>query len=314
MDKVQINIVIPLYNEEQVFDKLTERLKGVLNASPYPMTVIMVDDGSSDRTAELMSQLSAADARFSSVILSRNFGHQTALTAGLTYVDASDAVFIIDGDLQDPPELVHDFYARMKEGYDVVYGVRKKRKENFMKKFLYSSFYRILKKISYINIPLDTGDFSLISRRVVDQLNQMPEESRFLRGMRSWIGFKQTGFEYERAGRTEGESKYPFSKLLKLAFNGIFNFSEFPIKAITNTGFAVIFFSILYIAYTLIRKYFFGDVPEGFTTIIMMVSLFGGMQLLAIGLIGEYIMRIFFQVKGRPLFIVKKVIANKQEL
>lgn len=260
-----------------------------------------------------MCNLSKMDERFHSIVLSRNFGHQIALTAGLSYVNATGAVMIIDGDLQDPPELVFDFYAKLKEGYDVVYAVRKKRKEGFIKRLLYSQFYRLLKKISYIEIPLDSGDFSLISRRVADQLNLMPEESRFLRGMRSWVGYKQVGFEYERFERAEGESKYTFSKLLKLAFNGVFNFSEFPIKAITNLGFATIVFSVIYIIYTLIQKYIFDNVPQGFTTIIMVVSLFGGIQLIAIGLIGEYIMRIFFQVKGRPLFVVKNTVINKQE-
>lgn len=313
MELPQINILVPLYNEELVFEKLINRLKAIMDSSPYIITAIIVDDGSTDRTAALMYNLSKSDGRFYSVILSRNFGHQTALTAGLSYSNATDAVFIIDGDLQDPPELIFDFYRKLKEGYDVIYAIRKKRKENFLKRFLYSRFYRLLKKISYIEIPLDSGDFSLISKRVVDQLNAMPEESRFLRGMRSWIGYNQIGIEYERAERADGESKYSFSKLLKLAFNGIFNFSEFPIKAITNIGFVTILISIVYIVYTLVAKYFFNNVPQGFTTILIVVSLFGGIQLIAIGLIGEYIMRIFFQVKGRPLFVVKQVVINKQE-
>lgn len=313
MELPEINILVPLYNEELVFDKLINRLKAIMDTSPYRITAILVDDGSKDGTPELMYKLSKLDGRFYSIILSRNFGHQIALTAGLSYVNATDAVMIIDGDLQDPPELLGSLYSKLKEGNDVVYAVRKNRKESFFKKILYNQFYRLLKKISYIEIPLDSGDFSLISRRVVDQLNAMPEESRFLRGMRSWIGFKQVGFEYERAERADGNSKYSFSQLLKLAFNGIFNFSEFPIKAITNIGFGTILFSVIYIVYTLVQKYIYHNVPQGFTTIIMVVSLFGGIQLIAIGLIGEYIMRIFFQVKGRPLFVVKDTVINRQE-
>jgi polyisoprenyl-phosphate glycosyltransferase len=306
-----LNIVVPLYNEELVFNKLIDRLTTLLDNSHESIEVIMVDDGSKDNTANLMLDLSMKDARFHSIILSRNFGHQTALTAGLSYVNASEGVMVIDGDLQDPPELIHTFYKEFQKGHDVIYAIRKKRKEGPLKRFLYSTFYRILRKISYIDIPLDTGDFSFISRRVVDQMNDMPEESRYLRGMRSWIGYSQIGIEYERSERADGDSKYPFSKLLKLALNGIFNFSEFPVKAITNSGFAVIFFSIMYIFYTLIQKFIFNSVPEGFTTLVVLISLFGGAQLVAIGLIGEYIMRIFFQVKGRPLFVVKNSVIGK---
>jgi dolichol-phosphate mannosyltransferase len=313
MANPQINIIVPLYNEEKVFDKLIKRLKEVIANSDQSIEVILIDDGSKDSTPMLLEQLSKSDERFQAVLLSRNFGHQTALTAGLSYVNASDGVMIIDGDLQDPPELIKDFYQKYTEGYDVVYAVRKKRKEGLIKKFLYALFYRILAKISYIKIPLDSGDFAFISRKVVDIFNSMPEESRYLRGMRSWVGFKQYGLEYERSERAEGESKYPFSKLLKLAFNGIFNFSEFPIKAIINTGFLVILFSLLYIVYIVAQKLLFNNVPQGFATLIVMISVFGGMQLIAIGLIGEYVLRIFFQVKGRPLFIVRKTIFQKEE-
>jgi polyisoprenyl-phosphate glycosyltransferase len=309
----QLNIVVPLYNEEKVFDKLINRLNDVIKNCDQSVEVILVDDGSKDSTAELMVALSSENENYHSVILSRNFGHQTALTAGLQYVNASEGVMIIDGDLQDPPELLYQFYENYLKGYDVIYAVRKKRKEGAIKRALYNIFYRVLAKISYINIPIDSGDFSFISRKVVDNMNAMPEESRYLRGMRSWIGFKQLGLEYERAERADGESKYPFSKLLKLAFNGIFNFSEFPIKAIINTGFVVVLFSLIYVMYIIMQKIFNQNVPQGFATLIVMISIFGGMQLVAIGLIGEYVLRIFFQVKGRPLYIVKKTIINKIE-
>lgn len=308
----QINIVIPLFNEEEVFGDLMERLTSVINSSKLSASIIMVDDGSKDNTAFLMEQQSLRDERFISVILSRNFGHQYALTAGFTHVDATEAVLIIDGDLQDPPELMDEFFEQIKLGYDVVYAVREKRKENFFKKIAYRSFYRFLKRISYIDFPLDSGDFSLISRRVVDHLNSMPEESRFLRGMRSWIGFKQIGLPYERQKREAGESKYTFRKLLKLALNGIFNFSEYPIKFVSNMGVMTVLLSLIYFIITVIKRFYFGSVPEGFTSLVLLIIFFGGVQLIAIGIIGEYVLRIFFQVKNRPLFIVKDVIKNKK--
>lgn len=311
-DVVQLNIIVPLYNEEKVFDDLINRLKNLLDDSDKQISVIMVDDGSRDNTPRLMEELSRVDTRFNSVFLSRNFGHQLALSAGLSYVNATEAIFIIDGDLQDPPELLNEFYSYLNQGYDVVYAVRKKRKESFFKKFSYRIFYRILKKISYVEIPLDSGDFSLISRRVADTLVEMKEESRFIRGMRTWVGFKQIGVDYERHERKAGDSKYPFHKLLKLALNGIFNFSEFPIKFITNLGLFSIIISILYLLYAFAKLIFTDNVPEGFIGIIFIVTLLGGIQLLAIGILGEYILRIFFQVKNRPLFIVKKRIENGQ--
>ncbi|PIY08374.1 MAG: glycosyltransferase [Flexibacter sp. CG_4_10_14_3_um_filter_32_15] len=309
---VQINIVIPLYNEEKVFAALQQRLTELMRNSKLNITVIMIDDGSSDNTAQLMENLSLQDKRFTSVFLSRNFGHQLALSAGLSVVDATEAIFVIDGDLQDPPELLEDFYPYIKDGYDVVYAVREKRKESFFKKLAYSTFYKILKRVSNIDIPLDSGDFSLISRRVVDEIVKMKEESRFIRGMRTWVGYKQIGVAYERQSRHSGDSKYPLSKLLKLAFDGIFNFSELPIRFISYVGLLTILISISYLIFALLKMGFTGDVPEGFIATIFMVTLFGGIQLLSLGIIGEYILRIFFQVKERPLFIIKKRIYNEQ--
>jgi dolichol-phosphate mannosyltransferase len=227
-------------------------------------------------------------------------------------VNATEAVMIIDGDLQDPPELLHDFYAKYKKGYDVVYAVRTNRKENFIKKFSYRYFYKILRKISYSEIPLDSGDFSLISRRVVNKLNQMPEQSRFIRGMRGWLGYKQIGLEYERSARKNGESKYSLKKLIELALNGIFNFSEYPIKVLVRMGLIAVIISLIYLIYTLIMKFLFNDVPGGFTALLFVIILFGGIQLIALGVLGEYILRIFFQVKNRPLFVIKESIRGKE--
>jgi polyisoprenyl-phosphate glycosyltransferase len=307
----KINIIVPLYNEEQVYDKLIQRLTKIMDASSVSMSVIMIDDGSKDKTPLLMRATSMRDTRFQSIFLSRNFGHQLALSAGLSYADATDAVMVIDGDLQDPPELINDFYTKFLEGYDVVYAVRKKRKESLLKKGAYTIFYKLLRKISYIEIPLDSGDFSLMGRKVVDYLKSMPEESRFIRGMRSWVGFNQIGLEYDRNEREDGESKYSFGKLLKLALNGVFNFSEFPIKAISNVGILAIISSMIYLIYILYMRFFGDTVPQGFTTLVTLIIFFGGVNLVAIGIIGEYILRIFFQVKGRPIFIVKEVIKNK---
>ncbi|MEE9439985.1 MAG: glycosyltransferase family 2 protein [Saprospiraceae bacterium] len=306
-----INIVIPLYNEEEVFDSLVMRLINVIEFTKLSVEVILIDDGSRDKTPLLMRSLSESDDRFHSVLLARNFGHQLALSAGLSKVNATKAIFIVDGDLQDPPELLDEFYHYIDAGYDVVYAVRKKRKENIFKRVAYKSFYRFLKKISYIDMPLDSGDFSLVSRRVIDQMNAMPEESRFLRGMRSWIGYKQIGVEYNRDERQSGESKYSFKKLMELALNGIFNFSEYPVKIIFKLGMFTMISSALYLSYVLFKKFAYGTVPDGFTALLFVVILFGGVQLMALGIIGEYVLRIFFQVKGRPLFIIKEIISKK---
>ena len=219
---------------------------------------------------------------------------------------------VIDGDLQDPPELLFEFYEQYKNGYDVVYAVRKKRKENVFKRTAYKAFYRLLKSISYIDIPLDSGDFSFMSRRVVDVLNRMPEESRYIRGMRSWVGFKQIGIEYDRSERAAGESKYSIKALIKLAYNGIFNFSEFPIKLIKRVSYAAVGVSFLYFFYSLYRQLMYGDVPRGFMATIFIIIFFSGIQLFFMGIMGEYLLRIFFQVKGRPLFIVKDEIENRE--
>lgn len=304
----QINIIVPLYNEAKVFGDLIARLKKVLDETSLLVSVIMVDDGSKDNTPLLMQTLAENDKRFVAVFLSRNFGHQYALSAGLSLVDATDGVFIIDGDLQDPPELLEAFYKRLKEGNDVVYAIRKNRKESWLKKTLYKFFYKLLQNISYIQIPLDSGDFCMISARVAKLLNENREESRFLRGIRTWVGFKQIGVEYNREERFAGDSKYTFKMLFKLAFNGIFNFSELPIKWITRLGAMTILSSGLYLLYTVYLRIFHKIVPEGFTALLFTIILFGGVQLLSIGIIGEYILRIFFQVKNRPLFVIDRVV------
>jgi polyisoprenyl-phosphate glycosyltransferase len=311
----KITVLVPLYNEVQVLPELIKRLDDLMVSTNFIVNVLFVEDGSTDETAQLLIRSIFGKTNYSAIFLSRNFGHAMALTAGLSNIEAdTDAVFIIDGDLQDPPELLEQFLLKMNEGNDVVYGIRKKRKETFFKKFMYKFYYRFLKQFSNINIPLDAGDFSLISKRVVIQMNNLPEESRYLRGLRSWVGFKQCGIEYERDERKAGDSKYGIRSLFKLAFNGIFNFSEMPIRLIGIVGFFTIFISLVYLSIIIYKKLVYGTVPEGFTTLIFAIVLFSGVQLFSIGILGEYILRIFFQVKQRPLFIVRAKIIKGETI
>ncbi|WP_284650990.1 glycosyltransferase family 2 protein [Flavobacterium terrisoli] len=313
MHTIDISIIVPLYNEEQVFQQLVERLTNVIDSTGFSCEVILVNDGSSDKTPDLIEEICKKDNRFTGILLSRNHGHQLAVTAGLANVRGKKGAMIIDGDLQDPPELITEFYKLLMNGNDVIYAIRKNRKEGFFKKLAYKAYYRLQKKISNFNIPIDSGDFSMLSRRVVDNMNSMPEQSRYLRGMRAWVGFKQLGYEYDRDERQAGETKYSWTKLFELAFNGIFNFSDFPVKIITRLGFFTIVFSLIYFAYNIYRRVFYNDVPQGFTATILAIILFSGVQLISLGLIGEYVLRIYNQVRNRPLFVVDKIIQDGKE-
>ena len=311
---IDISIVVPLYNEEEVFEKLIQRLTSVINNTTFKCEVILINDGSIDKTDKLIEKACQLDKRFTGILLSRNHGHQLAVSAGLSHVRGKKGAMIIDGDLQDPPELVNEFYKLLMQGNDVIYAIRKNRKENFLKKLSYKLYYRLQKKISNFNIPIDSGDFSMLSRRVVDNINNMPEQSRYLRGMRAWVGFKQIGFEYDRDERYAGETKYSWKKLFELAFNGIFNFSDFPVKIITRLGFFTVLFSLLYFGYNLYRRFYYNDVPQGFTATILAIILFSGVQLISLGLIGEYVLRIYNQVRNRPLFIIDKIFQEGEEI
>jgi len=309
----QISVLVPLYNEAPVLQELFSRLQRLNEQMQANASFIFVDDGSTDNSYEILRGLTAGKQNYSVVFLSRNFGHAMAITAGLAHVPAdTDAVFIMDADLQDPPELLPSFLEKMSHGYDVVYGIRKNRKEGWFKKMAYKTYYRLLKRSANIKMPLDAGDFCLISKRVVQQLNAMPEESRYMRGLRSWVGFKQAGIEYERDERKGGTSKYSLRSLLKLAFNGFFNFSELPIRFIGRVGLITVLVALVYLGVTLYKKLMYGTVPEGFTALIFAIVLFSGVQLMSIGILGEYILRIFFQVKQRPLYIVQSKIINGQ--
>jgi polyisoprenyl-phosphate glycosyltransferase len=309
-DSPEVSIVIPLYNESAVFPKLIERLDKLLLALDFSVEVVLIDDGSKDSTAALMQKQALENDRYTSVFLSRNYGHQLAVSAGMQCARGTVAVMIIDGDLQDPPELITAFYDKLKSGYDVVFGVRKKRKEGLTKRVSYWMFYRLLNSISEINIPLDSGDFCMMSRRVNDILVAMPEQSRFIRGMRNWVGFNQFGFEYERDKRASGEPKYSFTALFRLAYDGIFNFSYLPLKVITRLGFFSVFTSFGYLGYVLYKKLMGYDLPSGFTALIFAIVLFSGVQLICLGIMGEYLSRIFMQIKNRPLFVIKNRIVD----
>jgi len=310
---IDISIIVPLYNEELVFEQLIKRLRSVVSSTDFSCEIILVNDGSSDNTAALIEAICEEDKRFTGIILSRNYGHQLAVSAGMAYVRGKKGAMIIDGDLQDPPELVTEFYKLLENGYDVIYAIRKNRKETFFKKLAYSAYYRLQKKISSFNIPIDSGDFSMLSKRVVETMNAMPEQSRYLRGMRAWVGFKQIGFEYDRDERHAGETKYSWTKLFELAFNGIFNFSNFPVKIITRLGFFTVLFSLIYFGYNIYRRVYYNDVPQGFTATILAIILFSGVQLISLGLIGEYVLRIYNQVRNRPLFVVDKIFQEGKE-
>lgn len=300
-----ISLVIPVYNEEAMIEELYTRSMNALKNITDDFEIICVDDGSHDSTLEKLITCHQKDARFKVLELSRNFGHQPAVLAGLTHAKG-DYIGVMDGDLQDPPEIFSEFYAKLREGYDVVYAVRKNRKESFIKRAAYWVFYRILISISNMKIPVDSGDFSMITRPVLDQMLKMPEQSLFLRGLRNWVGFKQVGVEYDRADRMAGETKYDLKRLFGLAYNGIFSFSDFPILLLGRIGMLTIITSITYAIYILAKRLIYAEVPEGFTTLILAIFFFGGVQLVSIRILGEYIHRTYDESRGRPLFIVKK--------
>lgn len=297
-----LSVVVPLYNEEKVIDTLYKRCTTALNTWCTNYEIICINDGSSDNTLELLKKYHESDKRFKVISFSRNFGHQSAFLCGLKN-SSGKYIAMIDGDLQDPPELLEQFYQKMAEGYDVVYGVRRKRKESFFKKLSYKLYYIILNNLSTIPIPLDSGDFSMISRKVLKQMVDIQEKNLFIRGVRSWVGFRQYAYEYERDARQAGETKYTLKKLMILAYNGIFSFSQFPVKVLARIGFVVILISILYSLYALYMKISQPDVPQGFTTLAIAIFLFGGIQLMALGVIGEYVLRIYDETRNRPHYI-----------
>ena len=309
-----ISVVVPAFNEGAGIAQLHSRVTAAASAWAEDYELIIVDDGSRDDTLAVCRKLALGDPRVKVLSLSRNFGHQAALSAGLAYA-TGDWVAILDADLQDPPEQLKRFIDRCKEGFDVAYAIRTKRKEGIFKRAAYFAYYRLLQKLASIDIPLDAGDFCVMSRRVVDQLNSLPERRRYLRGLRAWIGYTQTGLDYERDARAFGEAKYTFSKLLRLAFDGIFNFSYKPLQTLMLAGVLVAFGTFL-LALLIFLQYagnitFFGYNPHqarGWTSLILAVLFFSGVQLIGIGVLGEYVGRLFDEVKARPVFVVKEAI------
>lgn len=306
MGSVRYSIVVPVYNEEDVLPSFYDRLRLVLDSLDDPIEVIFVNDGSADRSLALLKGFHASDKRVRIVSLSRNFGHQAAITAGLAHA-RGDSVAVLDADLQDPPELLPRFFKMLGEGWDVIYGIRKDRKEGAPKRLAYFVFYRLLRKMADIHTPLDSGDFCAMSRRVVDHLNGLPEADRFVRGLRAWLGFRQTGVPYERDARFSGKPKYTFVKLLKLSLDGLVSFSYVPLRLIFVAGLIISLMSLLAILVVLYRYLFTRYVP-GYTSLAILLLFFGGVQLLTLGIIGEYVGRVFQQVKSRPLFVVDDLI------
>lgn len=304
--KTTYSIIAPIYNEKENLPELYRRVKEVMDSTGEPWELLLVDDGSSDNSTEIIRELAKADKRVRPVIFARNFGHQIAITAGWDYAHG-DAVVIIDADLQDPPELILEMAKKWKEGYEVVYAVRTEREgESWFKLWTASLFYRIIYRITDVKIPLDTGDFRLMDRKVVNVLKQMRERHRFPRGMSAWVGFKQIGVEYRRAARTAGETKYPLRKMLRLALNAITGFSYFPLQVATFFGFASAGISILAIPVVVYLRVTGGGAFFGQATTLIAVLFLGGVQLICLGILGEYIGRLYDEAKGRPLYITRE--------
>jgi polyisoprenyl-phosphate glycosyltransferase len=312
-DDFLLTVVIPCYNEEAVIRIIYDRICETLGNARFRLQTVFINDGSEDGTERILADISASDPRVKVVTFARNFGHQPAVSAGLAHADG-DAVAVIDADLQDPPEVILEMIDRWRAGFDVVYGIRTKRKEALWKRLSYGIFYRIFNRLSFIDAPLDAGDFSLIDKRVLVEVNRLPEKNRFFRGLRAWVGFRQTGVFYERQPREAGTTKYPFFRLVRLAADGVFNFSTVPLTIVFILGLLMSIISLTSAFAVFIARVF--EIPvfgrylrdvQGFTSIILTVLLIGGIQLICTGILGEYIGRIYQEVKSRPSYIVRQL-------
>jgi dolichol-phosphate mannosyltransferase len=313
-----LSIVLPAYNEQDVlqmtYDRFTAALPAICREFGLDYEIIFVNDGSKDRTAAMLDAFTERDPHIRAVHLARNFGHQAAITAGMN-VARGDVVAIMDCDLQDPPEVLPQFLAKWRDGYQVVFAVRRKRKEWFGKRFAYWSFYRLMRAISELDIPLDSGDFCLIDRSALTLLNHLPERQRFVRGLRTWVGLRQVGVEYERDARAAGVPQYTFRKLLKLAADGLVSFSSVPLRMVTRAAVMAFAFACvlsLWVIYISFREWELPadavKTPRGWASTAIIVLIMGSMQLLSLGIIGEYLSRIFVEVKGRPTFLISSIV------
>ncbi|MFN8279813.1 MAG: glycosyltransferase family 2 protein [Saprospiraceae bacterium] len=301
-----LSVIIPVYNEEGNLELLFKRLEKVLSTTDATPEYIFINDGSRDHSMEIIRQLAMKDSRVKFIDFSRNFGHQTAVTAGLDYCNG-DCAIIIDADLQDPPEMITELYTKWKEGFEVAYARRRSRQgENYLKKWTARVFYRLLKKITSIQIPVDTGDFRIIDRKVINVLKQMPEQQKFLRGQISWIGFRQTAVEYDRDERYAGKTGYTYSKMIRFALDGITSFSNFPLRFATMMGFLVSAIAFLLILYALYQRLVSREFVPGWASLMLAILFMGGVQLISLGIIGEYISRMDVNVRKRPLYIVRE--------
>ena len=306
--EINISVAVPVYNELESLPELYKRVRAVLEGLGESWELLLIDDGSTDGSSAWIEAISQEDSRVKPVLFARNFGHQIAVTAGMDLSQGS-AVVIMDADLQDPPEVITDLVEKWREGYEIVYAVRTEREgESWFKKTTASLFYRLINRITDVDIPLDTGDFRLMDRQAVDALSQMRERHRFPRAMAAWVGFRQTGVPYKRAARFAGETKYPFRKMLRLALNAITSFSYFPLQIATYLGFFVAGASIIAIPIVIAFRLVGNQAFFGQATTLIAVLFLGGVQLISLGILGEYIGRIYDEAKGRPLYILRKPI------
>jgi dolichol-phosphate mannosyltransferase len=313
MTKKLLSIIVPVYNEQEVIDETYKRLTAVFKDYFMDVEYIFINDGSKDNTYFKLREIAKINAEVRVINFARNFGHQIAITAGMDYAKG-DAVVIIDADLQDPPEVILEMVKKWEEGYEVVYGKRLKREgETFFKKFTAKMFYRFLDSMTDVKLPVDVGDFRLIDRKVCDAMKSLPERSRYVRGLVSWVGFKQTSVEYRREKRFAGETKYPLKKMLKLAGDGIISFSYKPLKLATFVGMLVSAFSFIYLIVVLIQKFIKPDVASGWASSMAVSLFFNGVMLIVIGIMGEYVGRIYEEVKARPLYIVGELVGFEKD-